>query len=76
MRFVWRMLTGRCTCCGKKLNGHRDCNEEIIEINSRFDRLAVELGRYPQAQNCHKCNHLVFEGEPGFIQRYLLVDVV
>ena len=76
MRFVWRVLTKRCTCCGQRLNGHRDSSEVTSEINSRVDRLAEDLGRSPRAQNCNKCNRLVFEGEPGFAQRYLLVDIV
>ncbi|MGA2091909.1 MAG: hypothetical protein ABSH16_00685 [Sedimentisphaerales bacterium] len=76
MRFVWRVLTGRCTRCGQQLNGHRESSEVLNEINGRVGRLAEELGRSPLAQNCHKCNRLVFEGEPGFTQRYLLVDIV
>ena len=76
MTYVWRMLTGRCTRCGQPLNGHRNASIVITEINSRMSRLAGELGRNPRAQNCHKCNRLVFEGEPGFVQRYLLVDIV
>lgn len=76
MRYVLRALTGRCTRCGQGLNGHRDASVVITEINSRVSHLVEELGRNPSAQNCHKCNHLVFEGEPGFVQRYLLVDIV
>jgi hypothetical protein len=76
MRHVWRRLTGRCTRCGQPLNGHRPAGELIMEVNTRASRLAEELGRTPLAQNCDKCNHLVFEGEPGFVHRYLLVDIV
>ncbi|MBN2020348.1 MAG: hypothetical protein JW749_08990 [Sedimentisphaerales bacterium] len=66
----------RCTCCGQALNGQRSSGEVISEINSRASRLIEELGRYPRAQNCNKCNRIVFEGEPGFVQRYLLVDII
>ena len=76
MKYVWRILMGRCTCCGQPLNGHRPSREVLAEINDRASRMADELGRSPRAQNCHKCNHLVFEGEPGFVQRYLLVDII
>jgi hypothetical protein len=76
MAYMWRMLTGRCTRCGQRLNGHRDSSEVIMEINSRVSRLTEELGRSPLAQNCHRCNRIVFEGESGFVQRYLLVDIV
>jgi hypothetical protein len=47
-----------------------------MEINIRANRLADELGRMPLAQNCSRCNSIVFEGEAGFVQRYLLVDIV
>jgi hypothetical protein len=76
MRYVLRALTGRCTRCGQPLNGHRDASIVINEINSRVHHLVKELGRNPRAQNCHRCNRLVFEGEPGYVQRYLLVDIV
>ncbi len=76
MKYLWRRLTKRCTCCGQQLNGHQTINDRIIEINRRAIRLTEELGRIPRAQNCKKCNRLVFEGEPGFVQRYLLVDIL
>lgn len=69
-------MTGRCPQCGQRPNGYHDNNDRIEEINTRVTQLAEELGRSPLAQNCHKCNRIVFEGEPGFIQRYLLVDIV
>jgi len=40
------------------------------------NRLTAELGRRPLAQTCPRCHQIVFEGEPGFVQRYLLVDIV
>jgi hypothetical protein len=76
MKYVWRSLTGRCTRCGQRLNGHRPSDEVLEEINYRVSRLAGELGRTPRAQNCNKCSRIVFEGEPGFVKRYLLVDIV
>jgi len=76
MRYVWRILTRRCTRCGQRLNGHRPASEAISEVNNRVSRLTETLGRSPFAQNCHKCNRMVFEGEPGFTQRYLLSDIV
>ncbi len=76
MRYVWRRLTGRCTRCGQPINGHRPASEVVSGVNDRANRLAKEFGRSPRAQNCRKCNRLVFEGEPGFVQRYLLVDIL
>ena len=62
--------------CGQPLNGHRSAGEVVSEINDMAGRMAALFGRSPQAQNCRKCNRLVFEGEPGFVQRYLLVDIL
>jgi hypothetical protein len=76
MRYVWRRLTGRCTKCGQRLNGHQATSERVLEINSRATHLVEALGRSPFAQNCSKCSRIVFEGEPGFVQRYLLVDIL
>ena len=76
MRHIWRRVTGRCPQCGQRLNGYQTTGDRILEINSRASRLADELGRTPLAQNCSRCNSLVFEGEAGFVQRYLLVDIV
>jgi hypothetical protein len=76
MRYVWRKLTGRCTKCGQWLNGHQTAGQRVVDLNNRAGRIAEELGRPPQAQNCVKCNHIVFEGEQGFINRGLLVDIV
>jgi hypothetical protein len=76
MRYVWRKLKGRCPRCGQRLNGHQAASEGILEINSRATHLTEVLGRSPLAQNCSECNRLVFEGEPGFVQRNLLVDIL
>ena len=76
MRYVWKLFKGRCPRCGQRLEGHQPAGERVDEINGRVTRLAEALGRSPLAQNCDKCSRLVFEGEPGFVQRYLLVDIV
>jgi hypothetical protein len=76
MKYIWRKLTGRCTICGQWLNGHQTAGERVIDLNTRATRIAETLGRPPCAQNCRECEHIVFEGEHGFIQRYLLVDIV
>ncbi|MGA2071363.1 MAG: hypothetical protein ABSG97_08425 [Sedimentisphaerales bacterium] len=76
MRYVWRRLTGRCTKCGQLLNGHQTASQRVVDLNARAGRITEILGRLPRAQNCGRCNHIVFEGEQGFVQRYLLVDIV
>jgi hypothetical protein len=76
MMHVWRRLTGCCPRCGQRLNGHQAASERVLEINNRATRLTEALGRSPFAQNCNKCSRIVFEGESGFVQRYLLVDIL
>jgi len=76
MKYVWRRLTGRCPRCGQRLNGYQAASARILEINTRATRLTEALGRSPLAQNCNKCSRIVFEGESGFVQRYLLVDIL
>ncbi|MFH1370703.1 MAG: hypothetical protein ABII09_05400 [Planctomycetota bacterium] len=76
MRYIWRRVLGRCPRCGQRLNGYKTTSERVCEINSRASRLTGELGRTPLAQNCSQCNRLIFEGESGFVQRYLLVDIL
>jgi hypothetical protein len=76
MSYIWSRVMGRCPGCGQRLNGHRTADEKILEINNRASRLTKMLGRTPQAQNCSICGRLVFEEERGFIQRYLLIDIL
>ncbi len=76
MRYIWRRVRGRCPRCGQRLNGYKTAGERICDINNRASRLTEMLGRTPQAQNCSLCGRLVFEEEPGFVQRYLLVDIL
>lgn len=73
---MWRRLRGRCTSCGQGLNGRQSAVQRVSEINDRVDYLTLELGREPLAQSCPKCHQIVFEGERGFVQRYLLVDII
>ncbi|GEM_PF-5688142 len=75
MRYVWRLITRRCTRCGQSASGD-SAGERVIDLNDRAIRIAQRLGRAPRAQNCNKCNHLVFEGEHGFENRCLLVDII
>ena len=76
MIYIWRKLTGRCTKCGQWLNGHQTASQRVIDLNARANCITEMLGRPPSAQNCDKCGHIVFEGEQGFVQRYLLVDIL
>jgi hypothetical protein len=76
MKYLWRRLMGRCTSCGQKLKSNQTTTERISEINDRADHQAKSLGRCPQVQSCKKCHKLVFEGEAGFVQSLLLVDMV
>jgi hypothetical protein len=76
MKYIWRKLRGRCTKCGQWLNGHQTASQRVVDLNTRASRITETLGRPPRAQNCGTCNHLVFEGEQGFVQRCLLVDIV
>ncbi len=69
-------LRGRCSCCGQKLNGNRSASERVSDLNRRAEHLTVILGRRPLAQNCQECQKIIFETECGFVQRYLLVDIV
>lgn len=75
MKHLCRRLTGRCPSCGQKLNSKKTTTARIVEINNKGTRLASRLGRMPQTQTCKKCNRIVFEGQPGFIQNYLLIDM-
>ncbi len=75
MKHLWRLLTGRCTSCGQKLKSKQTMIERLEEINNKGSRLAKRLGRMPQVQSCKNCHRIVFEGEPGFVQSYLLIDM-
>lgn len=76
MVYIWRRLRGRCTSCGQAINTRKSPSERVLQINDRANRLTAELGRRPLTQTCPRCHQIVFEGEPGFVQRYLLVDIV
>ena len=76
MRYLWRKLTGRCTKCGQRLEGHQSEHQRVEDLNTRAETISETLGRPPRAQNCVQCNHIIFEGEHGFIRRCLLVDIV
>jgi hypothetical protein len=76
MRYLWRRLTKRCISCGQKLNSKQTAAERLAEINNKSIRLTEQLGKPPQVQNCKKCNRIIFEGEQGFVQSLLLIDMV
>jgi len=76
MKYLCRFLTWRCTSCGQKLKLKQTTAERLIELNDRAERLAASLERKPQTQSCTKCHKVVFETEPGFVQTYLLIDMV
>jgi hypothetical protein len=75
MKYILRRLTQRCTSCGQKLESKQKQRERLEEINNKGSRLARRLGRMPQVQSCKNCHRIVFEGEPGFVGSYLLVDM-
>ena len=75
MKHILRRLTQRCTFCGQKLKSKQTQIERLEEINNKAGLLAKRLGRMPQVQSCKNCHRIVFEGEPGFVQNYLLVDM-
>lgn len=75
MKYLWRRLTRRCTFCGQKLNSKQTVAERLAEINNRSNRLIKRLGHQPQVQGCKKCQRIVFEGERGFVQSLLLIDM-
>jgi hypothetical protein len=75
MRSLWRWLTKRCASCGQRLDSEKAIREQVSEINDRASRLAKSLGRWPQVQSCKRCHKIVFEGESGFVQSLLLIDI-
>ena len=75
MKHLYRRLAGRCISCGQKFNSKQTITTRIVEINNKGSRLASRLGRMPQAQTCKECNRIIFEGQPGFVQNYLLIDM-
>ncbi|MCK4753426.1 MAG: hypothetical protein KAS75_08260 [Planctomycetes bacterium] len=75
MKYLWWRLTQRCTLCGQKPNRKQTTEERLLEVNKRSSRLAKQLGHMPQTSNCEKCHMIVFEGEAGFVQSYLLADM-
>jgi len=75
MKYLWRRLTGRCISCGKKLKSKQTEEEAVLEINNNAARLTKSLRRWPQTQNCKKCHRLVLEGQLGFVQSLLLIDM-
>jgi hypothetical protein len=75
MKYLLRWLRGQCTFCGQKPDSKQPVTERMSEINERADVLAASLGRPPQVQSCPKCERIVFEGEPGFVQSLLLFDM-
>lgn len=75
MKSLWRLLKQRCTCCGQKLNPKQTPAERLAKINDKGRRLTRQLGRAPQIQSCRKCHRILFEGQTGFEQNYLLIDM-
>ena len=75
MKHLWRLFTGRCTSCGQKLRSKQTMIERLKEINNKGSRLAKQLERMPQVQSCKKCHRIIFEGELGFVQSLLLIDM-
>jgi hypothetical protein len=75
MRYIWRKLTKRCIFCGQKLKSKQTTAKRLVEINNKGNRLIERFGHTPQVQSCKKCHRIVFEGEPGFVQSLLLIDM-
>ena len=75
MKYLWRCLTQRCTSCGQKLKSKQTITERIAKLNTKSTRLTKRLGRKPQTQNCRQCQKMLFEGESGFMQNCLLLEM-
>ncbi len=76
MKLLYRKLNNRCVRCGQKLNSSHPTMVQVSRINERFSNLTKTLGRAPMVQNCGGCQRIIFEGESGFVQRCLLIDIV
>ncbi len=75
MRALYRKLTARCVQCGQKLDSNHSATTQATRVNKRFSDSLKTLTRTPMVQNCRKCQRIIFEGEPGFVQRCLLTDI-
>jgi len=75
MKYFWRRLTGRCTCCGQKLDSEQTIQKRLSEINKRAVKLAKTLGRWPEIQTCPKCDKMILEGQAGFGESLLLIHM-
>jgi len=73
---LWRRLRGCCELCGQQIEDDSGAVLRVSQINRRANRLTLALGRTPLAQTCPQCHQIIFEDEPGFVERYLLLDVV
>ncbi len=76
MELLYRKLINRCVQCGQKLNSSHPTMLQVSRINERFSNLTKTLGRAPMVQNCSRCQQIIIEGESGFVQRGLLIDIV
>ena len=76
MELLYRKLTNHCVQCGQKLNSSHPTMVQVSRINERVSNLTKTLGRAPMVQNCNRCQRIIFEGESGFAQRGLLVDIL
>jgi hypothetical protein len=68
-------MSGRCGECGQKLHATRRIERRLLRINHKAERLSKSLGRRPRVQTCRKCNRIVLEGQAGFVDNYLLIDM-
>ncbi len=69
-----KKTTSRCKSCGRSTRSQKPTASWIKKINARYEKAAEKLGRPPAVQNCTKCNHLLFEGERGFAEEYVVVS--
>ncbi len=76
MKLLSWTLNNRCVQCGQELNSSHPTIVQVSKINKRFSNLTKTLSRAPMAQNCGRCQQIIFEGESGFVQRGLLIDIV
>ncbi len=74
MKGLW-IITGRCSVCGQRLKNSTSLEKRVLKINKRCVKAEKKLGRAPFVQSCRKCNKLIIEGETGFVDRYLIIDL-
>jgi uncharacterized protein with PIN domain len=74
VRQIWQKLTNKCPKCSQNLRSKDSPEKKVHQIETRIERRIASLGRQPRVQSCRECGQIVFEGERGFEESFLLVD--